>query len=107
MILLTGAGGKTGRNLVRVLSKVNNVCAFAYREEYVPVLESLGAEKVLIGDMRDESAIHSAMQGVRSVYHICPNMDPDEEEIGKFSKSQIRSISALRCDFSRVFPEIM
>ena len=83
MILLTGAGGKTGRNLVRVLSKVNNVCAFAYREEYVPVLESLGAEKVLIGDMRDESAIHSAMQGVRSVYHICPNMDPDEEEIGK------------------------
>ena len=83
MILLTGAGGKTGRMLIKALSKVESVCAFVYREEYVAVAKSLGAEKVLVGDMRDEIAVHSAMQGTRAVYHICPNMDPDEVVIGK------------------------
>jgi len=83
MILVTGAGGKTGRTLVKALSKVESVCAFVHREEHVSVLKSLGAEKVIVSDMRDESAIRSAMQGVRSVYHICPNMNPDEAVIGK------------------------
>jgi uncharacterized protein YbjT (DUF2867 family) len=83
MILITGAGGKTGRSLVKVLSKVETVCAFVYREEYVPVLKSLGAEKVIVGNMRDESAIRLAMDGVRAIYHICPNMSPDEEVIGR------------------------
>lgn len=46
-------------------------------------MKSLGAEKFVIGDLRDESAIRSAMEGVRAVYHICPNMHPDEEKFGK------------------------
>ncbi len=83
MILITGAGGKTGRLLVKVLSKVESVCAFVHREEYIPILKSLGAEKVIVGDMRDESAISRAMQSVQSVYHICPNMNPNEIVIGR------------------------
>ncbi len=83
MILVTGAGGKTGRTLIKTLSKVESVCAFVHREEYAPLLKSLGADKVIVGDMRDESAIRSAMQGVRAVHHICPNMNPDEIIIGK------------------------
>ena len=83
MILITGTGGKTGRSLISSLSKVEGVCAFVHREEDAYVVKSLGAEKVLVGDMRDESAIRSAVQGVRAVYHICPNMNPDEAKIGK------------------------
>ncbi|HMD82821.1 MAG TPA: NmrA family NAD(P)-binding protein, partial [Anaerolineales bacterium] len=83
MILVTGAGGKTGRTLVKTLSDAESVCAFIHREEHIAVLKSLGAEKVIIGDMRDEAAIRSAMNGVRAVYHICPNMNPDELVIGK------------------------
>ena len=83
MILITGAAGKTGRTLTRALSKVESVCAFVHRAEHVSVAKALGAEKVIVGDMRDEPAIHSAMQGVRSIYHICPNMNPDEVAIGK------------------------
>lgn len=82
MILVTGAGGKTGRTLIKVLSKVESVCAFVHRDDQVPTASSLGAEKVFVGDMLDESAIRSAMQGVKSVYHICPNMSPDEVVIG-------------------------
>jgi uncharacterized protein YbjT (DUF2867 family) len=83
MILLTGAGGKTGRALIRTLSKVRSVCAFVYREEHVSVMRSLGAENIIIGDMRNGAAIRSAMQGARSVYHICPNMNPGEVGIGR------------------------
>jgi uncharacterized protein YbjT (DUF2867 family) len=83
MILLTGAGGKTGKMLIKALANVESVCAFVHREEHVSVAKSLGAEKVLVGDMRDEIAIHSAMQGARAVYHICPNMNPEEAVIGK------------------------
>jgi len=82
MILITGAGGKTGRALTKALSNVERVCAFVHREEQVWVLKSLGAERVIVSDMRDESAIRSAMQGVRAIYHVCPNMSPDETVIG-------------------------
>ena len=90
MILVTGAGGKTGRTLIKALSKVESVCAFVHREEHVSILKSLGAEKVIVGDMHDEAAIRSAMQGVRSVYHICPNMNPDEVAIGKLVIDEAR-----------------
>jgi uncharacterized protein YbjT (DUF2867 family) len=82
MILITGAGGKTGKTLINVLSKAESLCAFVYREEHVSVVKSLGAAKVIVGDMRDESAIGLAMEGVRAVYHVCPNMSPDEAVIG-------------------------
>ncbi|MDL1944993.1 NAD-dependent epimerase/dehydratase family protein [Chloroflexi bacterium CFX2] len=83
MILVTGAGGKTGKALLKSLSKAESVCAFVHREEQVVAMKSLGAEKVIVGDLLDESAIRPAMEGVRAVYHICPNMSPEEEVIGK------------------------
>jgi NAD(P)H dehydrogenase (quinone) len=83
MICVTGAGGKTGRTLVKELSKVESVSAFVHREEQVSILEALGADKVIVGDMRDKSALRSAMRGARGLYHICPNMDPDEIGISR------------------------
>lgn len=83
MILLTGAGGKTGKTLVRLLSKDESVAAFVHHEKQISTLESLGAEKVIAGDLRSETDVHSAMQGVQSVYCVCPNMHPDEVGIGK------------------------
>ena len=78
MILVTGAGGKTGRTLIKTLSQVERVCVFVHREEHVSIAKSLGAEKVIVGDLQDEVAIRSAVQDVRAVYHICPNMSPNE-----------------------------
>ena len=82
MILVTGAGGKTGKALLQPLAKVEGVRAFVRSEEHVPVLTSLGAEKVIVGDLRDADAVRVAMEGMRAVYHICPNMSPHEAVIG-------------------------
>lgn len=83
MILVTGAGGKTGRSLIRALSKVESVCAFVHHSKSVPFVKTLGAQKVIVGDLRDGATIRLAMEGVRAVYHVCPNMSPDEMVIGK------------------------
>lgn len=83
MILVTGAGGKTGRSLIKALSRVESVRAFARRGQQVSALKALGADQVLTGDLRDEAAIRDGMQDVRAVYHICPNMNPEEELIGE------------------------
>ena len=83
MILITGAGGKTGRTLIRMLSKRESVCALVQHEEHVSIVRALGVEKVITGDMRDEATIHTAMEGVRALYHICPNMSPQESTIGE------------------------
>ena len=90
MIFITGAGGKTGRALIKALSKAESVYAFVHREGHVAVAKALGAEKAIVGDMHDETEIHSAMQGVRAVYYICPNMDPDEAVIGNLVTGQAR-----------------
>ena len=83
MILITGASGKTGKAIIKSLSKTESVRAFIRGEEHAPVLRSLGAAEVILGDLLDESAVRSAMQGMDSVYHICPNMHPDEVTVGR------------------------
>ena len=92
MILVTGAGGKTGRTLTKTISKIESVCAFVHRQEHVSLMKELGAEKVIVGDMHDENAVQSAMQSARSVYHICPNMNPDEVAIGRLVIDQARKV---------------
>lgn len=91
MILITGAGGKTGRTLIRVLSKMESVCALVYRQEHVSTARALGAQKVITGDMREEAVIRTAMEGVRALYHICPNMSPDETIIGELVMNAARA----------------
>ena len=84
MILVTGAGGKTGKAVVRALAaRGAQVRAFARRAEHEPVLRQRGAVEVIAGDLRSSSDLRRALQGVRGVYHICPNVHPDEVAIGQ------------------------
>jgi len=84
MILITGAAGKTGKAVIRALVERGQVIkALAFRSEHARELEGLGAISVLVGDMRDAAILEKAVQGVRSVYHICPNVHPDEITIGQ------------------------
>lgn len=86
MILVTGAAGKTGREIMQALQKRGAaVRAFVYRQEHIASAMAQGAQEVVIGDMRDGPAFAQAAEGVSAIYHICPNMSPDEVVIGRIA----------------------
>ena len=84
MILITGAAGKTGKAILRRLSeKGKRVKALVFRPEQIQEVEALGASEVVVGDICEASFVCKAIQGVDSVYHICPNVHLDETMIGQ------------------------
>ena len=84
MILITGAAGKTGRAILEQLaSRKLDVRVFVRKEEQAQNLLDLGAKEFTIGDFLDSESIHQAVEGTSSIYHICPNVHPQEVEIGQ------------------------
>jgi uncharacterized protein YbjT (DUF2867 family) len=84
MILVTGAAGKTGLAVVGALvARGQSVRALVHRQEVFHRLRDMGAREVVVGDMRDPDFMLSAASGTRAIYHICPNISPDEVPIGK------------------------
>lgn len=86
MILVTGAGGKTGRAVIHALAvKRESVRALVRHPDQARAIVPLGAEQAVVGDMLEQEAVRRAMEGVRAVYHICPNVSPDEVTIGRLA----------------------
>lgn len=84
MILVTGAGGKTGKAVIRALAaKRATVRALVHHPDQARATVAEGADQAVVGDMLDQDAVRQAMKGVRGVYHICPNVSPDEVTIGR------------------------
>lgn len=84
MIVVTGAAGKTGQAVIRALVERGvAVRAFVYRDEQAARVKELGAQEVVAGDMRDAATYERALRNARAVYHICPNVSPDEDAIGR------------------------
>jgi NAD(P)H dehydrogenase (quinone) len=83
MILVTCAGGKTGRAIVPALSGASqDLRAMVGRAESEASISGLGAVEIVSGALTDADAVASALQGVDTVYYIAPNMTPDERLIG-------------------------
>jgi uncharacterized protein YbjT (DUF2867 family) len=93
MILVTGAAGKTGRAIVHSLVERGEVVrGLVHRSEQVGTLRELGAAEVLQGDMYSQQTFEKAMHGARAVYHICPNMHPEEIIIGSSAIQTARRV---------------
>ena len=104
MILVTGAAGKTGGAVCRALEGGNEpVRALVFRAEQAQSASQNGASEVVIGDMRDTEVLVKALQGVRAVYHIPPNMNPDEEEIGRLLIDTASSLGVEKFVYHSVF----
>jgi NAD(P)H dehydrogenase (quinone) len=92
MILVTGAAGKTGRAVIRALTaKGEAVRALVHRPKQIRLVEELGAQETIVGDLRDQTAVDRATRGARSIYHICPNISADEVAIGQVAIDAARS----------------
>jgi len=84
MLLLTGANGRTGRAVLRALdARGAAVRAFVRDGSQADAMRDLGADEVVVGDMRDAATITPAVAGCEVVVHIGPPMHPDEVQITK------------------------
>jgi uncharacterized protein YbjT (DUF2867 family) len=103
MILVTGAAGKTGRAVVRALAAGREpVRALLHRPEHAPGLQALGAAETRVADLRDGAAVQRAVDGVRAVYHIAPNVSPDEIAMGRNVIAAAQSAGVERLAFHSV-----
>ena len=83
MILVTCAGGRTGRAVVAALSRAGQqVRALTRGDGAAAALAALGAAQTVAGDLADAAAVERAMEGCAAVYYIAPNMDPRERAMG-------------------------
>jgi uncharacterized protein YbjT (DUF2867 family) len=79
MILVTGAGGKTGRAVIEALLLEDAaVRAFVQSTAHETALMAMGVNEVIVGAMDDPRALARGLRGAKAVYHICPNVHPDE-----------------------------
>jgi uncharacterized protein YbjT (DUF2867 family) len=108
MILVTGAAGKTGRAIIRALvGRGQSVRALVRRPEDILAVEQRGAQDAVVGDMRDADAFRQAAQGTKAIYHICPNVSPDEMTIGQAAITAARAAGVERFVYHSVLhPQI-
>jgi NAD(P)H dehydrogenase (quinone) len=79
VILVTGAGGKTGKAVIKaLLARGAPVRAFAKSTSHRAALQAIGVRDTVIGEMDDRGALSQAVHAVEAIYHICPNMSPHE-----------------------------
>ncbi|MCJ7677246.1 MAG: NmrA/HSCARG family protein [Anaerolineales bacterium] len=103
MILVTGAAGKTGRAVLRALAgRREPVRALIHRPDQAPSLQALGVQETVVGDLLDLAAIQRAVDGVRAVYHMAPNVSPDEIPMGQTVISAAQSAGVERLVFHSV-----
>jgi NAD(P)H dehydrogenase (quinone) len=92
MILVTGAAGKTGRAVIGALRERGAaVRALVRRPEQEGAVKDAGAQQVIVGDLLDETAVRRALAGIEAVYHVCPNMHPEEVRIGRIAIAAARA----------------
>ena len=79
MILITGAGGKTGKAVLKALvTRGAPVRALVRNSAHQATLKTIGAGEVVVGAMDDPQALARATHGIEAIYHICPNVSPHE-----------------------------
>ena len=84
MILVTGAAGKTGWYVIQELVENGaRIRALVHHKEHILRVKEIGASEVIHGDVRDRQTMDRAIDGMRAVYHIPPNVHPDEVAIGQ------------------------
>lgn len=94
MILVTGAGGKTGKAVIKALVQAGQpVRAWlrrACQAEEIPETDPI------VGDLEDSNLWRQACLDVEALYLICPNMHPQELEIGRRAMRAARAAGVGR-----------
>jgi NAD(P)H dehydrogenase (quinone) len=84
MILVTGAGGKTGKAVINSLvARGAPVRAFVRGSAHHAALTAMVVSEVVTGEIDGAQALSRAANGADAIYHICPNVSPQETAFAK------------------------
>ncbi|MEX1163366.1 MAG: NAD(P)H-binding protein [Nitriliruptor sp.] len=104
-VLVTGAGGKTGRAVIAALGRWG-VTVRAFVRDADRVADLVGTEhldvEVVVGDQRRVDDLTGALDGVDAVYAIAPNVSTDEVEMGGAIVAACRNAGVNRLVFHSV-----
>ena len=102
-VLTIGATGfHGGMVLDELVSRGVTVRALARNEERAELARTRGANEVVIGDLRDETSLRAAVQGVDGVFHLGPAFVPDEAQMGLSMVRAARDAGVRKFVFSGV-----
>jgi uncharacterized protein YbjT (DUF2867 family) len=83
LILVSGAGGLFGRYVApELLKRGAKVRGMVHHDQGEAVARGTGLTDIVRADLRDDTAVRRALEGVRSVFYIPPKFLTDEEEVG-------------------------
>ncbi|GAA3290295.1 SDR family oxidoreductase [Streptomyces cinereospinus] len=107
MILVTAAGGRTGRSLVKALARLGKPVRAVDIAPSVTALRDHGADEALVADLLEPGDLRKAMAGVESVIHIGPLFHHREADIGRAVVAEARRAGVGHfVQFSVVHPQI-
>ncbi len=87
MILITGATGKTGQAVIDALAVRGGHRLRALvqpgRQSSAAAIKISAQAEIMVGDLLNADTLAAAFSGVQALYHICPNVHPQEVAIGQ------------------------
>ena len=90
-ILVTGAGGMTGKAIIKALQPQNvEIRAMVHRDSQREEIISVGATEAVVGDVLNPDDVRRAVAGVDKIYHICNVANPQEDVIGHIVIDEVR-----------------
>jgi uncharacterized protein YbjT (DUF2867 family) len=108
MILVTGAGGKTGKAVIKALvARGAPVRAFVRSFAHEAALTAMGVREIVAGEMDDADSVSRAVKGADAIYHICPNVSPHEVVFAKTLVTAATNLGVSRLIYHSVLhPQI-
>ena len=83
MILINAANGQQGQFLIpKLVAAGHSVRACVRSERSAEHLRAAGVAEVVVGELHRPQTAAQALDGVETVYHVCPGIHPCEREIG-------------------------
>jgi uncharacterized protein YbjT (DUF2867 family) len=102
-VLVIGAAGKTGRAVTRALAaRGHEVCAAVRSADAEGRARAAGARSVTVVDLETGAGLDAAAEGVEAVYHLAPNVHPDEVAIARRVATAARAAGVARLAFHSV-----
>ena len=108
MILVTAANGNQGKWLIpRLLAAGTTLRACVRSEASAEALRRSGVSDIVVGDITDPDVLARAMDGIATVYHIGPTLNPKERELGFAAVDAARAAGVRHFVFSSVLHAIL